>query len=409
MNRNIASLALLAASSLSHANFITEIFANPPGTDQDQEAIELQSTPGFSWGGYYLLVVEGDGAAAGTVDQAVDLSTYMSGTNGLLLIRDSGTVVLSPAPDPATNVVVFNWTPDVENGSQTFVLGFGTPPALNADLDTNDDGILEDTLSGFTVVDAVGIKEDDGTAADDLSYAATWGGADFGITPDLDGGGYTGDVLYRILNSAGTAPNGWANFDVLGGAPGPYVPDPTEFTYLGSASPAPTVADVPMINPGTLNITWGGSSPTLSGTVTLADFTGSVASQTVMIEVYSADGMTLLETFNNVALDAGGAYSVNTTLAAGTYDVFIKGSHWLRKLSDDASFAPNATVSLTLTNGDVDGDNEVGPGDFGALSSAFGSVDGDSNWNAMADLDGDGEVGPSDFGILSANFGTSGD
>ena len=59
---------------------------------------------------------------------------------------------------------------------------------------------------------------------------------------------------------------------------------------------------------------------------------------------------------------------------------------------------------------DIDGKTtEVGPGDFGALSAAFGSVDGDSNWDPMADLDGDGEVGPSDFGILSANFGMSGD
>ena len=66
-------------------------------------------------------------------------------------------------------------------------------------------------------------------------------------------------------------------------------------------------------------------------------------------------------------------------------------------------------MTFSLINGDIDGDNEVGPGDFGILSSAFGSVDGDPNWDPEADLDGDGEVGPSDFGILSANFGLSGD
>jgi hypothetical protein len=47
--------------------------------------------------------------------------------------------------------------------------------------------------------------------------------------------------------------------------------------------------------------------------------------------------------------------------------------------------------------------------DFGALVAAFGSIPGDSNWNAEADLDGDEEVTLFDFGILVANFGDFGD
>lgn len=54
--------------------------------------------------------------------------------------------------------------------------------------------------------------------------------------------------------------------------------------------------------------------------------------------------------------------------------------------------------------GDIDGDGEVGPGDFSALATAFLSADGDPNWNPDADLDGDGEVGPGDFSILARNF-----
>jgi hypothetical protein len=57
----------------------------------------------------------------------------------------------------------------------------------------------------------------------------------------------------------------------------------------------------------------------------------------------------------------------------------------------------------------VDGDNEVTLLDFGALVAAFGSVPGDSRWNANADLDGDEEVTLLDFGILVRNFGMLGD
>ena len=47
--------------------------------------------------------------------------------------------------------------------------------------------------------------------------------------------------------------------------------------------------------------------------------------------------------------------------------------------------------------------------DFGQLVAAFGSLPGDSNWNANADLDGDEEVTLFDFGILVRNFGVIGD
>jgi hypothetical protein len=66
-------------------------------------------------------------------------------------------------------------------------------------------------------------------------------------------------------------------------------------------------------------------------------------------------------------------------------------------------------VSVSLINGDVDGDNEVTLFDFGALVAAFGSVPGDANWNADADLDGDQEVTLFDFGILVRHFGEIGD
>jgi hypothetical protein len=66
-------------------------------------------------------------------------------------------------------------------------------------------------------------------------------------------------------------------------------------------------------------------------------------------------------------------------------------------------------VSVSLVNGDIDGDNDVTLYDFAALVQAFGSASGDSNWNPNADLDGDGEVTLYDFGILVSSFGLSGE
>ncbi len=65
-------------------------------------------------------------------------------------------------------------------------------------------------------------------------------------------------------------------------------------------------------------------------------------------------------------------------------------------------------LSVTLLNGDCDGDNEVTLYDFGILVDAFGSVPGDPNWDPRADLDGDMEVTLFDFDILTTNFGQLG-
>jgi probable HAF family extracellular repeat protein len=96
----------------------------------------------------------------------------------------------------------------------------------------------------------------------------------------------------------------------------------------------------------------------------------------------------------------------------GTYEVSFKASHWLRVSLTGVTLGSAEEVTgqdATLTNGDIDGDNEVTLFDFGELVAAFGSMPGDSNWNPDADLDGDAEVTLFDFGILVQNFGAIGD
>jgi hypothetical protein len=145
-----------------------------------------------------------------------------------------------------------------------------------------------------------------------------------------------------------------------------------------------------------------------TGHVNLGDYGGPVAGQSVTIEVRNPGTPTVVKSYATT-LDASGNFAVTTTLF-GNYDVAVKASHWLRKLAHvtfDRSGA--SSVSVTLANGDVNGDNVVSLGDFTQLRAAFGSSPGAQNWNPNADLNGDDSVSLGDFTILRAHFGASGD
>ena len=220
MSRTSKSLAALLVGTLAggaaaQTFLISEIVIDVPSTDNGFEAVEIVGPASTALTGYFLLSIEGDGGNAGIVDQVIDLGAASTGTNGLLLLRDAATVLL-PAPDGATSVVVDDFNPDLENGSNSFLLGFGTPPALNADLDADNDGTLDaGALTGFSVDDAVGFIENDGPT--NVAYADDVGGTNTG--PFVD---FNSDSLYRIFNADGT-PCAWAGGDVLSAVPGgPY-------------------------------------------------------------------------------------------------------------------------------------------------------------------------------------------
>ncbi len=144
----------------------------------------------------------------------------------------------------------------------------------------------------------------------------------------------------------------------------------------------------------------------VSGTVTLGDFGGDVTQIPVDVDLRQGGSVVRSESVN---LDSTGAY-VLTDVEPGDYDIAFKASHWLRVVTQvTVSNADVSGVDVALTNGDIDGDNEVTLFDFGQLVSAFGSMPGDDNWNPNADLDGDEEVTLFDFGVLVRNFGAIGD
>lgn len=158
-----------------------------------------------------------------------------------------------------------------------------------------------------------------------------------------------------------------------------------------------------------LTIEWG-YYPVVRGQVTLLDFDAATAGRTVAIQLSQAG--TVIHG-GTATLDSTGNYSfvVTNPFTAGNYDVRIKSSHWLAKATAGVNItASGATgVSVSLINGDIDDDNEVGIGDYAQLSAAYGSIVGDANFSAAADLNGDESVDIGDYAVLSANYGLTGD
>jgi len=348
-------------------------------------------------------------------------------------------------PEDPEQIIVYNTT-----GTNTFTVGFGItqhndPPAnpclappnrfTNAFPTTDADGLSQPTRNWLYAIDC-----------GPLGAPAGWSRFSQ-LIPGLTRP--TGDwnirVTYESLNeiqitdqpdSINTTVGQPAIFTVVAEGAGPFTyqwlknnqPISNGPRIFGATSESlvifPTIADdaadyrVQITSPcGTLvsdiaTLSFGAPQSTLSGTVTLADFAGTVAGRTVAVEVVPAGGSTA--TFSGAAtLGVGGTYTLNmgTSVPAGNYDVYLKGSHWLRKKVANLAFTATGRsgVNATLVNGDSDGDNEVGGGDLSVVSTAFLSAIGDPGYTDLADLDGDGEVGSSDLSILSANFLLSGD
>lgn len=112
----------------------------------------------------------------------------------------------------------------------------------------------------------------------------------------------------------------------------------------------------------------------------------------------------------SLLIDRDGAFVI-PRVPVGQFVLSVKPLSYLRRTVDvDTSESSVLNRVVALTNGDIDGDNEVTLFDFGRLVAAFGSSPPyDIHWDPRADLDGDNEVTLFDFGILVRNFGEIGD
>ncbi|MBK8557028.1 MAG: hypothetical protein IPL65_15210 [Lewinellaceae bacterium] len=211
---------------------------NPPGSpDNGYEYIEIKGPPVVWLSGLWLLEIDGDGTAAGDLDRAIPLSSYTTGNNGLLLLRDASNPI-QPIPTSSTNVQVYDFSPDLENGTVTFALVQGFSGTPGSDLDPDNDGIL-DSQPWTAVLDAIALS--DGNAGD-RQYAGAMGfpTQDF---PEING---------PINDNA----KGWAKFsnvlyafDLDAGSPagGPYL---VSSAWDQSGALNPYLAGTAILTPG---------------------------------------------------------------------------------------------------------------------------------------------------------------
>ena len=222
MTRHITFLALLASMLFVgqlKADSISEFAPNPPGADPATQEVELLGTPNTQFS-LWILSIESDlGGSQGTVDRG----EIVSGTYDA-----DGLAVVTIA--------------DLENPSFTLILAEDfTGTVGTTDIDTDDDGTIDDASAIVGVMDAIGVLEDEG----DPEYGAQLGGVDFtpnDSEPTLVFRDSTSGVLYAVFPFLDLV------IDVSGEA------------VTGTFSSDPAVSTFGFINPSL-----GGGTPVLLG------------------------------------------------------------------------------------------------------------------------------------------------
>jgi|GEM_PF-3626984 len=275
----LAGLAALSAAG-AQAQFITEVSANPPGSDRNGglQFFELKGLPNAPVAdNVWLLVIDCgptrnagapvSGANKGELQIAIKLVNPSNpnepltfGANGLLLLRDGGLLTngvpvnpivntlrngVASGPDPLTNVVFYNVpfvsgansyaglpSPsnfgDVPNDALTLMLVKGGNWAGIPDVDLNDDDTLDaGLLDGVTVLDAMsykadGITESADNRASQSDYADEVDGFSFGLFQGTRT--WEPDVISRVLNAANGGPAVGVSYDTRGWVLGDALP-----------------------------------------------------------------------------------------------------------------------------------------------------------------------------------------
>ncbi|MDX2132588.1 MAG: hypothetical protein SFY69_11110 [Planctomycetota bacterium] len=186
----LAALAACGFAAVAHAGTATisinEIRVDQTGADND-EYFELAGAPGTSLAGLWYVVI-GDGTGgSGVVESVTDLSTYSIAADGYFSAGEStftGDYGSLDAVLGGPNPLNFENTDNV-----THLLLANFTGAVNVDLDTNDDGVLDSTPWG-SIVDSIALVN----GAGDRVYSSTQVGPDGTFHPGH---------VYRFPNFSG--------------------------------------------------------------------------------------------------------------------------------------------------------------------------------------------------------------
>lgn len=157
--------------------WINEILADPPGTDGNNEFVELKCQPGLALDPYWFVVADGDQASndaslPGKVTLKKKLTGVVCGASGFVILQRGG--VYDGVAGTTYADAFFPNSTNLENGSQTYLL-IQADTFDATDVDVDDDGILDAAVAAG-VVDSVAML--DGTAGDEAYSPAVLAGND---------------------------------------------------------------------------------------------------------------------------------------------------------------------------------------------------------------------------------------
>lgn len=325
---------------------INEFVFNHDGTDVN-EYVEIKAAPGADLSSYRLVVLEGD-----------------NGSN-----RGAVTAILTPGTANAAGYWVSNFLTTLQNGTQSLLLVRNPSGLTNgADLDTNDDGVLDST-PWAAIEDAVAINDG---GAGDLTYAgAAVLGAGYDGLPFVPGG------ASRLPEGADSDTAGdWVRNDFdRAGIPGiTGTPAAGEALNTPGAANAYAVAPVAgfQIVPASLAITEGDGPTALSIRLTTAPTADVSFTLTGSADISLGAGSLTFTTANWNQFQSVSVTAVDDALSEGTeFDSIVLGA----ASSADAAYAGlnPADVAVTIT------DNEPLP------LTAIHTIQGAAHVSAYAD------------------------
>lgn len=148
---------------------------------------------------------------------------------------------------------------------------------------------------------------------------------------------------------------------------------------------------------------------TLDLGVVLEAYSGPAANRTLTIEL-RAPGSTTATTTLTALPPAAGTRLLIPIVAAGVKDVSVRAPQFLRKVTKNVNLGlSGAILNLTLTNGDVDGDNVITSSDYVFVNARYGTQQGQTAYDPKADLTGDSKITDTDLAIVRLNQRRRGD
>jgi len=278
--------------------------------------------------------------------------------------------------------------------------------------------------------------EDDHSSPGTICYVTANGSIGGGIADqDIDGGPHTltspaldfstgngevsfyywfynddGDdfLLVQVSNNNGGSWTTVANLNGSGGGWRPYkftvgdyvVPTATvkvRFTAADSPNNSVTEAAIDDFSADRFDCTIPAS---LTGVIDLQNLIPSPAGLQPAIQFRIVGTQTVVASYP-VTLDGSGGYTVASVMA-GTWDLSVKYSNWLRDTVPNVVVAGPTSAGFSLRNGDAVQDNTVDIFDFNQMLTDFGG-------SGTGDIDKSGLTDIFDINIGVTNFGQSGD